>query len=217
MNKSVKRRKVTLHLPTQRPPSKAGADRAAGQPVEGVKPSQQGRHDTSGHSKKLPTTANVPVKHKKRQADSEVETSDSDTDQGKKTPKKKRSKKKARGDEAEQHEDEHPEPPAKRKRGRPRKLVEEKAVAVSGSQPFNTSVFVSVDNPPQLIHGKTHKTDKHVAQEPRVEGPFTLIRSMKWSDFLEEVAVWVGVDKENLRVNGLNNNDTFLSKTRLQH
>ena len=50
---------------------------------------------------------------------------------------------------------------------------------------------------------KTHRSDKHVAQEPRVAGPFTLVRLMKWAEFLDEVAECVDVDKENLQVNGL--------------
>ena len=96
--------------------------------------------------------------------------------------------------------------PVKRKRGRPPKSAEEKAavpVVASGSPPFNASVFVSVEQPPQLVRGKTHRSDKHVAQEPRVAGPFTLVRLMKWAEFLDEIAECVGVDKENLQVNGL--------------
>jgi hypothetical protein len=89
------------------------------------------------------------------------------------------------------------------KRGRPPKSAVAIPVAVSGSPPFNASVFVSIEQPPQLVRGKTHRSDKHVAQEPRVAGPFTLVRLMKWAEFLDEVAECVGVDKENLRVNGL--------------
>jgi hypothetical protein len=37
-----------------------------------------------------------------------------------------------------------------------------------GSPPFNASVFVSVEQPPQLVRGRTHRTDKHVVQERRV-------------------------------------------------
>jgi len=153
----------------------------------------------------VPTGA--PVKLKKHQADSEGETEKSETDE-ETTKKKKRSKKKARLEEAEPQgatdNVEELQPPARRKRGRPRKPVEEKAskaVAVSESQLFNASVFVSVENPPQLMHGKTHKTDKHVAQEPRVEGPFTLIRSMKWTNFLDEVAVVLGSSVPRLEKN----------------
>ena len=53
------------------------------------------------------------------------------------------------------------------------------------------------------MRGKTHRSDKHVAQEPRVAGPFTLMRLMKWAEFLDEVAECVDVDKENLQVSGL--------------
>ncbi|KAF8800140.1 hypothetical protein BYT27DRAFT_7342686 [Phlegmacium glaucopus] len=85
-------------------------------------------------------------------------------------------------------DDEKQPPPVPKKRGQPCKPVEKasKPVSVAGSQPFNASVFISVEKPPQLMCGKTHKTDKHVTQEPCVEGPFTLIRSMKWADFLDE-------------------------------
>jgi hypothetical protein len=86
----------------------------------------------------------------------------------------------------------------KPKRGRPFKSAVAIPVVASGSpqapSPFNASVFVSIEQPPQLVRGKTHRTDKHVAQEPRVAGPFTLIRLMKWAEFLDEVAECVGVD-----------------------
>jgi len=160
------------------------------------------RQDVSVDGKKVPASVDAPTKLKKRRATSEARTEHSDMGgDDEKVSKKKRSKKKARPAEVEQQP-----PPVPKKRGQPRKPVEEKAskaVAVAGSQPFNASVFVSVEKPPQLMRGKTHKTDKHVAQEPCVEGPFTLIRSMKWADFLDEVTGWVGVDKENLRIHGL--------------
>ena len=89
------------------------------------------------------------------------------------------------------------------KRGRPPKSAVAIPVAASGSLPFNASVFVSIEQPPELVRGKTHRSDKHVAQEPCVAGPFTLVRLMKWAEFLDEVAECVGVDKENLQVNGL--------------
>ena len=53
------------------------------------------------------------------------------------------------------------------------------------------------------MRGKTHRSDKHVAQEPRVAGPFTLVRLMKWAEFLDEITECVSVDKENLQVNGV--------------
>jgi hypothetical protein len=181
------------------------------QPAAAEKPSRRGPPNVSVDSKELPVPADALVKSKKRRADSEAETEHSETSMEEKATKtKKRSKKKARADEAEQkvvsENVELAQPPAPKtpkKRGRPRKLIDEKASRPVGSQPFNTSVFVSIENPPQLMRGRTHKTDKHIAQEPRVEGPFTLIRSMKWAGFLDEVAGWVGVDKENLRINGL--------------
>lgn len=78
------------------------------------------------------------------------------------------------------------QPLVQKKRGRTQKPIKEKLKA--GLQPFNASVFVSVKNPPQLIRGKIHRTDKLAAQEPRIKGPFTLIRSMKWAEFLHEIA-----------------------------
>ena len=190
--------KITLLAP--KPPSKDC------QPVAAAKPSSSHRREVSVGGKKLPALTGVPVKRKKP-VNSEAEIDHSDTDQEGKvtvaTKKKKRSKKKARTDDSEEKDTqlEEVQPLVQKKRGRPRKPIEDKPMA--GLQPFNASVFVSVENPPQLVRGKTHKSDRLAAQDPRVEGPFTLIRSMKWTEFLHEVAQWVGVDQENLRVNGL--------------
>lgn len=122
--------------------------------------------------------------NKKSEADSEADCEQS-SDENLEEEKKVKSKKKARVEKNNVTNDpEQVDSPAPRKRGRPRKPVEEtpKAVVTPVSQPFKASIFIAIDKPPLLVRGKTHKTDRHVAQEPRVEGPFTLIRSMKWSD-----------------------------------
>jgi hypothetical protein len=154
----------------------------------------------------------TPAKRKKSE-DSDTDDDREATSHGgeiKKPPKKK--KKKARrantGETGQPASTKNLEPvPKKRKHGRPPKSAEEKAArhaaSASGSPPFNASVFISVEQPPQLVHGKTHRSDKHVAQDPLVAGPFTLLRMMKWAEFLDEVAECVRVDKENLQVNGL--------------
>jgi len=149
------------------------------------------------------------INSKKHQVDlEESENSSADKDKTV-TKKKKHTKKKAQLAEVASEPPESPDkverspPSVWRKHGRLRKLIEEKvqkSIAVPG---FNASVFVLIKNPPKLMRGKTYKSDRHVAQEPCVEGPFTLIRTMQWADFLNEVAEWVSMDKENLRINGL--------------
>lgn len=194
-------RNIKIKLLAPKPPSKAR------QPATATKPSH--REASVGELPVL-TGVTVPVKRKKP-VDSEADTDHSDTqqpDQDGKAIKKKKlskkisdSKKKSRTDDHDTEDTQDVQPLVQKKRGRPRKPIEEKPKA--GLQPFNASMFVSVENPPQLIRGKTHRTDKLAAQEPRIEGPFTLIRSMKWAEFLHEIAQWVGVDQENLRLNGL--------------
>ncbi|KAF8798253.1 hypothetical protein BYT27DRAFT_7264846 [Phlegmacium glaucopus] len=207
--------KFKIKLLAPKPPSKAGTASQQVVPTKPSKsPSHQGHWNMLADSKTLPVLTGAPVKAKKHQLKADTENSDTHKEEMC-IKKKKHPKKKARLDNTDSESEPQGEgatvtatnnieqPPSTKKHGRPRKTVEEKVSKPVAGSAFNASVFVSVENPPQLMHGKTHKTDKHVAQEPRVEGPFTLIRSMKWADFLDEIAGWVGVDKENLRINGL--------------
>ena len=189
-----------IKLPALKSSSKPGT---AAQQVAAAKPCRDS--DTLVNKKTLAATT-VAVNPKKRRVES-GNNSNTNSDKDMTSKKKKPSKKKARlapiGLPVTGNGLEQPQLPAKRKRGRPFKSIEEKAPKSIAAPGFNASVFVSIESAPKLMRRKTYKTDKHVAQEPHVEGPFTLIRSMKWVDFLHEVAGWVGVDKENLRVNGL--------------
>ncbi|PPQ96952.1 hypothetical protein CVT26_005974 [Gymnopilus dilepis] len=88
--------------------------------------------------------------------------------------------------------------PVQKKRGRPRKTKEDTNV-ITSSHSFSASVFVSIEQPPTMVRGRTHRGDKLVPQKARVEGPFTLTRSMKYEQFIDEIASWMQIDKENLR------------------
>ena len=179
-------RNIKIKLLAPKPPSKAR------QPATATKPSHG---EASVGELPVLTGVTVPVKRKKP-VDSEADTDHSDTqqpDQDGKAIKKKKlskkisdSKKKSRTDDHDTEDTQDVQPLVQKKRGRTQKPIKEKLKA--GLQPFNASVFVSVKNPPQLIRGKTHRTDKLAAQEPCIKGPFTLIRSMKWAEFLYEIA-----------------------------
>lgn len=54
-----------------------------------------------------------------------------------------------------------------------------------------------------MVRGRTHRSDKLVPKKPRVEGPFTLTKSMKWTQFLDEIAECMEIDKENIRLDGM--------------
>jgi len=87
----------------------------------------------------------------------------------------------------------------KRPRGRPRKIRDD----TEAKRLLTALVFVQVAVPPILQRGRTHKGDKMVAQKPQTKGPFTLTHSLKWPNFLTNVAEVTGIDKENIHVDGM--------------
>lgn len=105
------------------------------------------------------------------------------------------------------HSETTPSANVPKKRGRPLKSAEAKAQALAlKARPTSTlsaTIFVSVAQPPELVHGKTAKQDKLMPQKPHVKGPFTLTKYTTWEQFVDEVAESVGVEKENMRVSSL--------------
>jgi hypothetical protein len=65
------------------------------------------------------------------------------------------------------------------------------------------SVYVMVDIPPKIIHGKTPKGDRLVKQQHKSLGPFTLTRETEWRIFLRSVAKILDTNKENLDINAV--------------
>jgi len=123
--------------------------------------------------------------------------------------KKKKAEKKARREaeaaEAVRQQAKEIEPPPipKKKRGRPPKPKDRSTTKVTPSHSFDAAVFVSIEQPPEMVRGKTHRSDKLVPKKPRIEGPFTLTKSMRWTQFLDEVAECMDIDKENIQLDGM--------------
>lgn len=69
--------------------------------------------------------------------------------------------------------------------------------------PFAVPVFVLVTVPPKVVPGKTHNGDKTVKQDPVTTGPFTLMRKLRWMDFVQLVAETIDVQMENVSLNAL--------------
>lgn len=88
-----------------------------------------------------------------------------------------------------------------KRRGRPSK-PKDTSDSKASIRSFFASVFVSIENAPQLKHGKTSRTDKLVPQKPRIEGPFSFTSSMTWMTFLHEISEAAGIGQENLRLEG---------------
>ena len=112
-------------------------------------------------------------------------------------------RRKAKADEAAEQVKEIESLPASKKRGRPPKTKDGSGTKITPSHSFDASVFVSIEQPPEMVRGKTHRSDKLVPKKPRVEGPFTLTKSMQWTQFLDEVAECMDIDKENIRLDGM--------------
>ena len=85
-----------------------------------------------------------------------------------------------------------------KKQGRPPKSAwtEAKASALKTWSSISATVFVSIAQLPELVHGKIAKKDKLIPQKPHVEGPFTLTKDTTWEQFVDEVVESVGVEKE---------------------
>ena len=92
---------------------------------------------------------------------------------------------------------------APKKRGRPLKSKDGSTTKITPSHSFDASVFVSIEQSPEVVRGKTYRTDKLVPKKPRIEGPFTLTKSMGWSQFLDEIADCIDIDKENIKLDGM--------------
>ena len=143
---------------------------------------------------------------RKKGTDKDEATEDENEEARQARKKRKKEKKKARrlaeaAEAAEQVKE--IEPPAPKKRGRPPKPKDGSSINVKPSHSFDASVFVSVEQPPEMVRGKTHRSDKLVPKKPHIEGPFTLTKSMRWTQFLDEVAECMDIDKENIRLDGM--------------
>ena len=140
----------------------------------------------------------------KSDADQNEASEDEDKEARRVRKKKKKAEKKARR-EAEAagavRQQAVADPP--KKRGRPPKSKDGSTTKVTPSHSFDASVYVSIEQPPEMVRGKTHRSDKLVPKKPNLAGPFTLIKSMQWMQFLDEVAECMGIDKENMRLDGM--------------
>jgi hypothetical protein len=133
---------------------------------------------------------------KRKKGSNMTDSEDSDESDFRRAWKKYKAKKKAHH-EAEAAEAAEQAP---KKRGRPPKPKDDSDTKITSSHSFDASVFVSIEQPPEMVRGKTHRTDKLVPKKPRIEGPFTLTKSMRWTQFLDEVAECMDIDKENMHL-----------------
>jgi hypothetical protein len=110
-------------------------------------------------------------------------------------PKKKR---KPKHTMAEQEASSEPEILVQRRKGKTKHHSRGRPPKDLQSCDFSVHAFVEIANPPKLHRGKSHKTDKYVAQEPTTEGPFTFTHDMSWPSFVLQVAELAGLENENV-------------------
>jgi len=148
-------------------------------------------------------------KRKKGKSDTDKNEVSEDEDEEAQQARKKKKKAKKAHREAEaaeavrQQAEEIRPPPAPKKCGCPPKPKDGSMTKVTPSHSFDASVFVSIKQPPEMVRGKTHQSDKLVPKKPHVEGPFTLTKSIQWTQFLDKVAECMDLDKENIQLDGL--------------
>ena len=153
-------------------------------------------HTASGAQSSSVDTGSHVLKRKRAAVDSE--SSNNSDSESKDPPKTEKAPKK-------QSHHSMPSTNLPKKQGQPPKSARTKAKA-SASKPqssISATVFVSIAQLPELVHGKTAKKDKLIPQKPHVEGPFTLTKYTTWKQFVDEVAESVGVEKENLHISSL--------------
>jgi hypothetical protein len=101
-------------------------------------------------------------KRKKGKSDTDKNAANKDEDEEARRARKKKKKaeKKARHEaeaaEAAKQAEEVEPPPAPKKRGRPPKPKDGSTTKVTPSHSFDASVFVSIEQPPEMVWGKTH-------------------------------------------------------------
>ena len=169
---------LKFRLPPPKVSSKAGGEKLQ---LEGVKKRKKGTN---------------------KNGTSEDENEEARQARKKRKKAEKKARRKAEAAEATERDEIEP-PPTSKKHGHPPKPKDGSTTRVTPSHSFDASVFVSIEQPPEMVQGKTHRSDKLVAKKPHVEGPFMLTKSMRWTQFLDEVAECTDIDKENIHLDGM--------------